>query len=102
MIYSNVQILLRQGPLYDFEHLLIAMCLRVFKSGYLIVFWSAAGVYLILSVGDLMLVFGSFETQNIYQIRKLLSSKYVRPKTYYIQVKKFKKYKSWDQCMYLM
>ena len=77
------------------------MCLRVFKSGYLIVFWSAAGVYLILSVGDLILVFGSFETQNIYQIRKLLSSK-VCPKTYYIQVKKFKKYKSWDQCMYLM
>ena len=34
------------------------MCLRVFKSGYLIVFWSAAGVYLILSVGDLILVFG--------------------------------------------
>ena len=54
------------------------MCLRIFKSGYLIVFWSAAGVYLILSVGDLILVFGSFETQNIYQIRNLLSSKYVQ------------------------
>ena len=87
MIYSNFQILLRQKPLYNFEHLLIAMCLRVFKSGYLIVLWSAAGVYLILSVGDLILVFGSFETQNIYQIRKLLSSK-VSPNNYYIQVEK--------------
>ena len=69
---------LKQRPLYYFEHLLIAMCLRVFKSGYLIVFRSAASVYLILSVGDLILIFGSFEAQNIYQIRNLLSSKYVQ------------------------
>ena len=68
MIYSNFQILLRQKPLYNFEHLLIAMCLRVFKSGYLIVLWSAAGVYLILSVGDIILVFGTLKHKTFTKL----------------------------------